>query len=148
MKTSDDLITLTGITQFQLYKLKEMGVIPKPRVINRRGKGHRGTVGAYDDDVALILGWVKKQLEEGYSLPEIARIWREGRAEEQGVLATQRKSSWGVSMFKELEKRLEREGREAVSGEVELLEEKPDGTVIGQFKVVTIPKHTEGKLGK
>ena len=38
MKASDELMSLTGITQFQLYRLREMGVVPKPRVINRRNK--------------------------------------------------------------------------------------------------------------
>jgi len=148
MKASDELMSLTGITQFQLYRLREMGVVPKPRVINRRGKGHRGTVGVYDDDVVLVLTWVKKELDKGYSLPEIARMWREQKAAEQGVLVAQKKSSWGVSMFKELGKKLEREGREAISAEVELIEEKPDGTIIGKFKVVTMPKEEGGAESK
>lgn len=139
MKTSDELTELTGISHFQLYRLREMGVIPKPKIINRRGKGHRGTVGVYDDDVVLILDWVKTELKEGNSLPEVARIWREEVKQERGQLVTQRKSSWGVSMFKELEGRLERAGKKAILAEVELIEEKPDGTIIGRFKVTTAP---------
>ena len=140
MKTSDQLTSLTGITQFQLYRLREMVVVPKPRIVNRGGKGHQGTVGIYDDDVVLVLMWVKEQLNKGYSLPEIARMWREQKREEEGELIARKKSSWGISLFKELETRLEREGRKAILSEVELVEEKPDGTIIGKFKAVTMPK--------
>jgi len=117
-----------------------MGVIPAPRLMHRRGKGHKGVCGVYPDDVVLIINWVKEKQDEGYSLPEVGHIYREQSKREQGEMVTHRRSSWAASMFKELEERLERNGRKSILSEVEIIEERADGTIVGKFEATTIPR--------
>ena len=71
MKTTNEVLTETGLTYPMLNRLKDLGIIPKPKL---RGQGRRkGVVGVYEDDIIDIIKNVKHQQESGLSLTQIAR---------------------------------------------------------------------------
>jgi DNA-binding transcriptional MerR regulator len=71
MKTTNEVLTETGLTYPMLNRLKDLGIIPRPRL---KGQGRRkGVVGVYDDDIIGIINNVKRQQESGLSLTQIAR---------------------------------------------------------------------------
>lgn len=71
MKTTNEVLTETGLTYPRLNRLKDLGIIPRPRL---RGQGRRkGVVGVYEDDIIEIINSVKRQQESGVSLTQIAR---------------------------------------------------------------------------
>ncbi len=71
MKTTNEVLAETGLTHPMLNRLKDLGIIPRPRL---RGQGRRkGVVGVYEDDIIEIIAGVKRQQESGLSLTQIAR---------------------------------------------------------------------------
>jgi len=74
MKTTNEVLAETGLTYPRLNRLKDLGIIPRPRL---RGQGRRkGVVGVYEDDIIDIIKSVKRQQESGLSLTQIARKQR------------------------------------------------------------------------
>lgn len=71
MKTTNEVLAETGLTYPMLNRLKDLGIIPRPKL---RGQGRRrGVVGVYEDDIIDIITGVKRQQESGLSLTQIAR---------------------------------------------------------------------------
>ena len=74
MKTTNEVLTETGLTYPRLNRLKDLGIIPRPRL---RGQGRRkGVVGVYEDDIIDIIKSVIRQQASGISLTQIARKQR------------------------------------------------------------------------
>jgi DNA-binding transcriptional MerR regulator len=74
MKTTNEVLAETGLTYPMLNRLKDLGIIPRPRL---RGQGRRkGVVGVYEDDIIDIIKSVKLQQGSGLSLTQIARKQR------------------------------------------------------------------------
>lgn len=71
MKTTNEVLAETGLTYPMLGRLKDLGIIPRPKL---KGRGRRkGVVGVYEDDIIDIIKRVKHQQESGLSLTQIAR---------------------------------------------------------------------------
>ena len=91
MKTTNEVLAETGLTYPKLNRLKDLGIIPKPRL---KGQGRRkGVVGIYDDDIIDIINDVKRQQESGLSLTQIARKTSQPteppvKSEQQGRIVT------------------------------------------------------------
>lgn len=135
MKTINEVLIETGLSYPQLNQLKGLGIIPKPV---RKGLGNRkGVIGVYDDNVIEIIRWVKKQRKKGFSLLEIAEMWRKLKATEQvtGELIVAKPNPdathWGVDLFTELaeEHPLHAYGQ----GKIESVEELPNGNLRIQY---------------
>ena len=74
MKTTTEVLAETGLTYPMLNRLKDLGIIPKPRL---RGRGRRkGVVGIFEDNIIDIINDVKSQQESGLSLTQIAESRR------------------------------------------------------------------------
>jgi len=85
MKTTNEVLAETGLTYPMLNRLKDLGIIPKPKL---KGQGRRkGVVGIYEDDITDIIKSVKLQQESGLSLTQIAR--EQHHPTEPGVKAEQ-----------------------------------------------------------
>ncbi|MGD9143120.1 MAG: hypothetical protein PVG61_04665 [Dehalococcoidia bacterium] len=70
MKTTNEILAETGLTYPMLNRLKDLGIIPRPRL---KGRGRRkGVVGVFDDDIIGIISEVKSQQKSGLSLTQIA----------------------------------------------------------------------------
>jgi DNA-binding transcriptional MerR regulator len=70
MKTTNEVLAKTGLTYPMLNRLKDLGIIPRPRL---KGRGRRkGVVGVFDDDIIGIISEVKSQQKSGLSLTQIA----------------------------------------------------------------------------
>ena len=75
MKTTTEVLTETGLTYPMLNRLKDLGIIPKPRL---RGRGRRkGVVGVFDDNIIDIIKDVKSRQDSGMSLIQIAASRRQ-----------------------------------------------------------------------
>lgn len=140
MKTTNQVLTETGLTYPMLNRLKDLGIVPKPK---RMGLGRRkGVIGVFKDDVVEIINWVKEQQSWGLSLAQIAEKLRRAKVEEGELVAPKPNPnlvSWGTKLFMELYARYPDD--EFVSAEIEEpLEEKPDGTVVAKFKLRRVPK--------
>ena len=87
MKTTNEVLAETGLTYPMLNRLKDLDIIPRPRL---RGQGRRkGVVGVYEDNIIDNIRNVKLQQESGLSLTQIARKQRlptesQTKAEQQG----------------------------------------------------------------
>ena len=72
MKTTNEVLAETGLTYPMLNKLKELGILPKPKIM---GMGRRrGVIGEFDDNVVDIINWVKLHQMRGLTLSEIAGL--------------------------------------------------------------------------
>jgi hypothetical protein len=70
MKTTNEVLAETGLTYPMLNRLKDLGIIPRPRL---KGRGRRkGVVGVFDDDIINIINEVKSEQKSGLSLTQIA----------------------------------------------------------------------------
>jgi DNA-binding transcriptional MerR regulator len=79
MKTTNEVLAETGLTYPMLLRLKDLGIVPKPK---RKGLGNRkGVIGIFDDDVVDVISWVKLQQKRGLPLSEIAEQRRKELAE-------------------------------------------------------------------
>jgi DNA-binding transcriptional MerR regulator len=93
MKTTNEVLTETGLTYPRLNRLKDLGIIPRPKL---RGQGRRrGVVGVYEDDIIDIINNVKRQQKSGLSLTQIAQKARQPaessiKTEKQGKIVTPR----------------------------------------------------------
>ena len=75
MKTTNEVLAETNLTYPMLNRLKDLGIVPKPRL---KGLGrHKGVIGEFEDDVIDIINWVKLQQRLGLSLIQIAEKRRE-----------------------------------------------------------------------
>lgn len=72
MITTNELIAKTQITYPRLSRLKELGILPKPKLTSQ-GRG-KGVIGEYEDDVVEIISRVKYLKKRGMSLVKIAKI--------------------------------------------------------------------------
>ncbi len=72
MITTNELIAKTRITYPQLNRLKELGILPKPKLTSY-GRS-KGVIGKYEDDVVEIVNRVKYLKRRGVSLANIAEI--------------------------------------------------------------------------
>ncbi len=139
MKTTNEVLAETGLTYPILNRLKDLGIVPKPKL---RGLGrHRGVIGEFEDDVVDIINWVKKQRGHGQSLTQIAEHLRQAKIVEGEVKGPKPNPSlvnWAARRFIELHARYPND--EFVPGEIdEPFEERPDGTVIAKFRIRRVP---------
>lgn len=72
MITTNDLIAKTQITYPRLSRLKELGILPKPKLTSK-GRG-KGVIGEYEDDVVDIINRVEILKRQGVKLSDIAEI--------------------------------------------------------------------------
>jgi DNA-binding transcriptional MerR regulator len=78
MKTTDEVLKETGLTYPMLNRLKDLGIVQKPK---RKGLGRRkGVIGVFEDDVVDIINRVKLQQKAGLSLAQIAEELRREQA--------------------------------------------------------------------
>lgn len=83
MITTNEVLAETGITYPMLNRLKDLGIVPKPR---RKGLGrHKGVIGEFEDDIVDTINWVKLQQKQGLSLVQIAEKRRQKRASSRTV---------------------------------------------------------------
>ncbi len=75
MKSTHEVLKETGLSYPVLNHLKDLRIIPKPK-LKGQGRG-RGVVGVFEDDVIDIINWVKDQREKGFTLPQIAEKRRD-----------------------------------------------------------------------
>jgi len=115
MKTTNEVLKETGLTYPMLNRLKDLGIVPKPKL---KGQGRRkGVVGEFEDDVIDIISGVKLQQKLGLSLVQIAENLRHERAslrtvEPQSKIVIPENPNALRSYIKarpELEKQLEKE---------------------------------------
>ena len=134
MKTTNEVLAETGLTHPMLNRLKDLGIVPKPK---RQGLGNRkGVIGVFEDDVIDIINWVKLQQSSGLSLAQIAEKLREAKVEEGELVAPKpgpELVTWAAKLFIQLHARYPDD--DFVPGEIEIFEERPDGTVIARFRV-------------
>ncbi len=70
MKTTNEVLAETGLTYPMLNRLKDLGIVPRPRL---KGRGRRkGVVGVYEDSIIDVINGVKKKQKSGLSLTQIA----------------------------------------------------------------------------
>lgn len=70
VKTTNEVLAETGLTHPMLNRLKDLGIVPKPKL---KGLGrHKGVVGEFDDDVIDIINKVKLLQKRHFTLAEIA----------------------------------------------------------------------------
>jgi DNA-binding transcriptional MerR regulator len=87
VKTTNEVLAETGLTHPMLNRLKDLGIVPKPK---RQGLGNRkGVIGIFEDDVIDIINWVKLQQKQGFSLSQIAEQRRKELAEIQVLEPTE-----------------------------------------------------------
>jgi DNA-binding transcriptional MerR regulator len=79
MITTNELIAKTKITYPQLNRLKELGILPKPKLTSQ-GRG-KGVIGEYEDDVVDIINRVEILKRQGVKLSDIAEIIKPELAE-------------------------------------------------------------------
>jgi DNA-binding transcriptional MerR regulator len=72
MITTNELIAITQITYPQLNRLKELGILPKPKLTSQ-GRG-KGVIGEYEDDVIEIIRRVNYLKRRGVTLANIAEM--------------------------------------------------------------------------
>jgi len=74
VKTTNEVLAETGLTYPMFNRLKDLGIVPKPRL---KGQGRRkGVVGVFEDDVIDTIHWVKLQQKRGFTISEIAEQHR------------------------------------------------------------------------
>jgi len=79
MITTIEVLAKTKITYPQLNRLKELGILPRPKLI---GQGRRrGVIGTYEDNVVEIISRVKYLKRRKVSLCKIADIIKSELAE-------------------------------------------------------------------
>lgn len=79
MKTTNEVLAKTGLTYPMLNRLKDLGIVPKPKL---KGLGRRkGVVGEFEDDVIEIISRVKLLQKRRFTLSEIAEQFKEELAE-------------------------------------------------------------------
>lgn len=77
MKSTNEILAATGLTYPMLNRLKDLGIVPKPRL---KGQGRRkGVVGVFEDSVIDIINRVKLQKKRGLTLIQIAEKIRQER---------------------------------------------------------------------
>ena len=140
MKTTNEVLAETGLTYPMLNRLKDLGIVPKPKL---KGLGrHKGVIGEFEDDVIDIIKWVRKQQKHNISLAQIAEQLRKAKIEEGEVVGPKLDSNlvkWATQRFMELHSRYPDD--EFVPGEIEEpFEEKPDGTVVAKFRIRRVPR--------
>ena len=140
MKTTNEVLAETGLTYPMLNRLKDLGIVPKPK-LKGQGRG-KGVIGEYEDDVVDLIKWVRKQQkDEKKSLPEIAEQLRQAKVEVGEVVGEKSNPimGWYARRFMELHARYPND--EFILGEIdEALEEQPDGTVVGKFRIIRVPR--------
>ena len=72
MITTNELLAITQISYPQLNRLKELGILPKPKLTSQ-GRG-KGVIGEYEDDAVDIINRVNILKRQGVSLSDIAEI--------------------------------------------------------------------------
>ncbi len=78
MKTTNEVLAETGLTYPMLNRLKDLGIVPKPKL---KGLGRRkGVIGLFEDDVIDIINWVKLQQKLGFTLVQIAEKYKQKQA--------------------------------------------------------------------
>lgn len=140
MKTTHEVLEETGLTYPMLNRLKDLGIVPKPKL---KGLGRRkGVVGVFEDDVIDIIKWVKKQQDDGVPLAQIAEHLRQVKVEEGKLTADKPNPSlvnWAARRFIELHACYPDD--DFVSAEIdEPVEENPDGTVVVKFRIRRVPR--------
>ncbi len=140
MKTTNEVLAETGLTYPILNRLKDLGIVPKPQL---QGKGNRkGVIGLFEDDITDLIKWVRKQQAHNISLVQIAEQLRKAKIEEGEVVGPEPNPSlvnWATKRFIELHARYP--DHDFVLGEIdEALEEQPDGTVVGKFRIIRVPR--------
>jgi DNA-binding transcriptional MerR regulator len=140
LKTTIELLKETGLSHPMLNRLKDLGIVPKPKL---KGLGrHKGVIGEFEDDVVDLIKWVRKQQADNISLVQIAEQLRKAKIEEGEVVGPKLDSSlvkWATQRFIELHARYP--DHDFVIGEIdEALEEQPDGMVVGKFRIIRVPR--------
>ncbi|MFC1928710.1 MerR family transcriptional regulator [Chloroflexota bacterium] len=79
MITTNELIAITQISYPRLNRLKELGILPKPKLTSQ-GRG-KGVMGEYEDDVVEIINRVNLLKRQGVKLSDIAEIIKSEFAE-------------------------------------------------------------------
>ena len=139
MKTTNEILTETGLTYPMLNRLKDLDIIPKP---SRKGLGNRkGVIGVFDDDVISTINWVKTQQRQGYSLKEIADKWRERNITEEEVSTDKsgrNRIRLATDLFAELAEKYPDD--DFVPGKITDMKEQSDGSVIAKIRLVRIKR--------
>ena len=115
MKSTNEVLAATGLSYPRLNRLKDLGIIPRPRL---KGQGRRrGVVGVFEDSVIDIIDGVKLQQKRGLTLLQIAEKMRQerespGNVEPHGkviIPATPIAMSSYIKAMPELYEQIERE---------------------------------------
>ena len=143
MKTTNEVLVETGLTYPMLNRLKDLGIVPKPK---RKGQGRgKGVVGEFQDDVVDIINWVRKKQNNGFSLATIAEMLRQSKIEEGDIVGPKPNTNlvnWAARRFIELHQRYPND--DFISAEIdEPFEELTDGSVLAKFKLIRIPVKTK-----
>lgn len=78
MKTTNEVLAETGLTYPMLNHLKDLGIVPKPKL---KGLGRKkGIIGEFEDDIIETIKRVKLLQRLGLPLREIAEKLREEHA--------------------------------------------------------------------
>ena len=140
MKTTTEVLKETGISHPMLNRLKDLGIVPKPKI---KGLGrHKGVIGEFEDDIIDLIKWVRKQQADNISLIQIAEQMRRSNIEEGEVVGPKPDSNlvkWATQRFMELHARYPDD--DFVPGEIEEpFEERLDGTVVAKFRIRRVPR--------
>ena len=83
MRTTNEVLAMTGLSYPQLNRLKDLGIVPKPKLMSRGRR--KGVTGVFEDDVIEVINWVKQQQRLGVPLTQMAEMRRKELADVEVV---------------------------------------------------------------
>jgi DNA-binding transcriptional MerR regulator len=142
MKSTSDILRECKIEYATLDKYRRMGLVPKPDV---ERKGHRGARARYPDEVIGLIHWIEILKAKGFTLEQIAEIFRTKVVLNESALKLQEKINPDtMATFMRLGAEIERiyPDHDVIHAKGEV-EDGADGEVVVMTKVVLMPKAKE-----